>query len=80
MDKPLTLAEMAAFYRKSPKTFSKYVRRYKIPFELLGRAKMFDPVVVRACLRTVTPDDTVVKQSPVVAKSRKSKFAEAVGI
>lgn len=81
-DKPLTLSEMAKHYTVSPKTFSKYVRQYKIPFAALGRSKRFDPDVVRSILRTVTPADAVVKQMPVVAKStaKKSKFAEAVGL
>lgn len=33
---------MAEIYRVTPKTFKKYVVEYDLPFEPLGKAKLFD--------------------------------------
>lgn len=78
----LTLSEMAAKYKRTPKTFSRYVKLYSIPYEPLGRSMMFDPVAVSNHLAAVRASEPVAKRS--VRYSRKkvvgSRFAEAVGI
>ena len=78
----LTLAEIAARYRKTPKTFARHVKRLGIPHEMLGRSMLFDPVTVAAHLVAITVDETkVVKFPATVRKSQvKSKFAEAVRV
>lgn len=42
MTQKLSLKEIAAIYKKSAKTFRKYVKEYKIPHAPLGRSMMFD--------------------------------------
>lgn len=77
----LTLSEMAARYKRTPKTFKKHVLQYGIPFELLGRSMMFDPVAVSNHLKAVREAEPKGK---VLRFSRKkvvgNRFAEAVGI
>ena len=44
--KRIKLPEMAELLSRSSKQFRKDIRNHKIPFILLGRTKLFDPVEV----------------------------------
>lgn len=78
----LTLAQMASKYNRTPKTFKKHVLEKGIPYELLGRSMMFDPVAVSNHLKAVR--EAKSEKSRTVRHSRKkvvsNRFAEAVGI
>jgi hypothetical protein len=81
MASKLTLKEIAEVYRVSPKTFRKYLKKYSIPHEGLGRNKRFDLETVRRSL-TIVEGEICPTIKPVV-KSRRSKtnaFAEALGL
>jgi spore germination cell wall hydrolase CwlJ-like protein len=78
----LTLAEMAAEYKKTPKTFKKHVLALGIPHEELGAAWYFNPIEVSNYLRKVrTEEHSRVNVLPITKrKGRKivsQKFAEA---
>jgi hypothetical protein len=67
----------------TPKTFSRLIEKYNIPYIPTGKRKLFDAVAVEAHLVSLRPvAGVVVKFNPYVRKSvaQKSKFAEAVGI
>lgn len=76
MAEKLGLAEIAAKYNKTPKTFSKYVKKLGIPHEALGRFMYFDPDEVAIHLR-VTPIDIKV---PKTIKVKRGRFAERLGL
>ena len=77
----LTLAETAAHFRKSPKTFSRYVRKLGIPHVALGQSMLFELPVVEAYLAAATLPPVVVEFRPMVRKKAMSnKLAEALGI
>lgn len=76
----LTLQEIAAKYRKTPKTFSRYVRDLGIPHERIGRSMVFDEATVAMFLSTVEVKQNVVKFKPRVTKTKGGRFAEAVGL
>ena len=81
----LTLAEMAARHRKTPKVFARLVRSEKLPYLPANkknlRGALFDPVAVEAHLSALVPDN-VVSITKTVRKStaKKSRFAEEVGL
>lgn len=79
----LTLAEMAAVYNKTPKTFKKHVIATGVPHELVGRSMIFDPARVKAFQESlaVRPKQNVVELRPKTHKQSivKSRFAEALG-
>lgn len=77
-----TLAEMAAKYRKSTKTFRRQVIAENIPHEKLGRSMLFDEVAVSAYLhaKATEPKPNVVRFPTRKMKKRTSRFAEAVGV
>lgn len=79
----LTLQEVAAYYKVSPKTFAKIAAAKHIPFERLGRSKRFDLAVVSAHLTEVPKErrESVLK-FPVRKQQTKfsSKLAKAVGL
>lgn len=72
---------MAARYHRKPKTFKKHVLALGIPYELLGRSMMFDPVAVSNHLKAIHEPknkDRVVRFTR--KKVRPNRFSEAVGI
>jgi hypothetical protein len=81
----LTLQEMAARLRVDRKTFSDTVRTRGVPHIVVGRRKIFDPVVVEAHLAAVPaePSGNVIKLQPRLNRANKkpkSRLAQAVGI
>lgn len=78
----MTLKQIAALYNKTPKTFARHVRALKIPHEKLGRSMIFDPVAVSAHLSAKFEPDNILKFKPkgIKSRTRKSKFAEAIGL
>lgn len=86
MNQKATLAEMAAVYRKTPKTFRKHVVASGIPHELIGRSMLFDPLKVSAHFEAIAARAAYNVLEMRLPKSRKrsitikSKFAEAAGI
>lgn len=78
----LTLSEMAVRYKRTPKTFRKHVLEKGIPYELLGRSMMFDPVAVSNHLKAVR--EAKSEKAKTVRHSRRkvvsNRFAEAVGL
>lgn len=85
MAEKLGLAEIAAKYNKTPKTFSKYVKKLGIPHEALGRFMYFNEGKVEAYLESLRAQPTVINFRLPVKQKRlkvvgtvKSKFAEAV--
>lgn len=77
----LTLSEIAKKYKRTPKTFKKHVEKCGIPYEMLGRSMMFDPVAVSnhlaALSRRVEPKNNTVR---FTRRKASSRFADAVGI
>ena len=77
----LTLAETAAHFRKSPKTFSRYVRKLGIPHVALGQSMLFDLPVVEAYLQAATLPSVVVEFKPMTKKkSAGNRLAEMLGL
>jgi len=78
----LTLSEITAKYKRTPKTFKKHVLKHGVPFELLGRSMMFDPVAVSNHLASLRPVDPEPKRTQRTSrkKVRTNRFAEMLGI
>jgi excisionase family DNA binding protein len=82
----LTLSEIAEHYRCSTKTFSKYVREYKIPFRKLGKSKLFRLAEVDEILRTIQADEVVFAlplrrvYSGRVVYDKNNKYAKLLGL
>lgn len=79
----LTLAEIAKEYKRTPRTFRKYVLDLGVPYILLGKSMMFDPAKVEAFLESLTPRREKMelpgKKSPKPQGSTKSEFTGVLG-
>jgi hypothetical protein len=86
----LNLNQIAEAYRRSPKTFRKYVRELKIPHIQLGREMLFDPAEVERHLVSLSesgdraaPD---LKAKPAAKRTTRGprpeakRYAEMLGI
>ena len=70
----LTLAEIAAQYRKTPKTFSRHVAKLGIPHDLIGRSMLFNPAEVEAHFLKLRQSNNVIQIRPnLPAKRKRSK-------
>ncbi len=77
----LTLKQMASRLGFTPRTFARYVDELQIPHIVIGKYKRFDAVAVEAFLAVKWPvKGSVARMSPVVRKSAKSRFGEALGL
>ena len=75
-----TLKEMAGLYKRSARTFRKYVKDLKIPHTKLGNAFLFDPQKVALYLESVESTN-----KPTKTRSRRSvpavtKYQEMLGL
>lgn len=82
MPKLFTLSEMAEELDTTPKSFSADVTARGIPFYPVGKRKRFDPIEVKAYLRTTEIiEKSNVAKFPVIKKGKtkiiSSRFAEA---
>ena len=81
MDRKLTLSQMAEHLGVTPKTFSKYVREYSIPFIKLGKSKRFDIKTVEAALTCVeTPEILQPSNILYLPSYKQSKYAAKLGL
>jgi hypothetical protein len=77
----LTLTEIASHFKRTPKSFAKFVRDNNVPHYIVGRSMSFDLNEVKAYLRARPEAPVVVKYQPTLRKSgAKNKLAEALGL
>lgn len=77
----LTLKEIAAIYKVTPKTFKKITKDKQVPHEIVGREMRFVLSRVEACL-TAVPEILQTCNKPTIRHQRKvvNLFTERVGI
>jgi hypothetical protein len=77
----LTLTEIAQHFKRTPKSFAKFVRDNDVPHYIVGRSMLFDLNEVKAYLRARPETPVVVKYQPTLRKSgAKNKLADALGL
>lgn len=64
----------------SVKTFSKDVKRKRIPHLMVGRSMRFDPVRVEAALLTIAADAKPILRGIVRRPAKSDKYAKALGL
>jgi len=80
MSEYLTLKEMSERYRRSEKTFRKYVKEYKIPHTRFGKALLFDPNRVALYLEAVEEPVKPKKVRSVRGVPMVTKYKELLGL
>jgi excisionase family DNA binding protein len=76
----LTLAEIAAIYKVSPKTFARLTRDKGIPHERLRKRYRFSLAVVEAHLAAVEEKVKLPERRVALLRKGGNKYADLLGV